>query len=189
MEQNTTDWESWRLNGIGASDAPIIMGESKYLKPKDLFEIKLGKKEYKPNEFITGLGHRFEPRARAYINIMEEANYQPALVEWESNRWLRASLDGYYEGEPLEIKFVGAIKLKEAKEGYVDLSHWIQMQQQMMVTGAMRAMYLCYTLDPEYRDLDEIHYHWVDFDHHYAINKMYPKLLDFWNSLQMEKGL
>lgn len=182
MEQNTESWHAWRQQGLGASDAPIIMGESKYMSAQELFLEKTGQAPPKPvNEFITNLGHKFEPRARAYYNLMVDAEFEPQVVQMEEYDWLRASLDGLYGEQPLEVKYVGQAKLDAARAGNVELSHWIQMQHQMMVTGAMSCIYLCYTLDKAYKRIDEIHYHQVSYDDQYVQKKLWPRLFDFWS--------
>lgn len=181
MNQNTESWESWRLTGIGSSDAPIIMEASPYLKPDELLDIKLGKAKYEPNSYITELGHRFEPRAIAHINIMTGKLFKPQLVEMAEYSWLRASLDGKYQNETLEAKYVGAKKFQKAKEeGIVCLDHWIQMQHQMMVCGTNEAIYLCYTLDENKKDIDEIHWHQVPYDKEYVLNELWPAEFHFW---------
>jgi putative phage-type endonuclease len=185
VKQNSEDWDAWRLKGLGASEAPIVMGISKYQTPKQLFNVKMGLEVYKPNEFITGLGHRFEPRALAYINLMEEADYEPTLCTHSQEEWIRCSLDGLYEGTPLEIKYVGAEKLEMAKHQVVqDITHWIQMQHQMMVTGSLRCIYLCYTLDKPRKEIDEVTYFSVDYDEEYALRELFPKLKEFWAKVQ-----
>ena len=30
LEQNTPEWRRWRMEGIGSSDAPVIMGEGAF---------------------------------------------------------------------------------------------------------------------------------------------------------------
>ena len=191
IEQNSEDWYEWRRNGIGASDAPIIMGESKHATPHELFLEKVGLEPPKPvNEFITSLGHRFEPRALAYINLKEDKAYRPKIVEMMEYPWLRASLDGFYQTETLEIKYVGAAKLKAAmEESLVDLTHWIQMQHQMMVTGVAQCVYLCYTLREDYRDIDEIHYHSVPYDSEYVQGVLWPELFRFWEMVKAKEWI
>jgi len=33
--QNTPEWEEWRFTGIGASDAPAIMGENRFKSARE----------------------------------------------------------------------------------------------------------------------------------------------------------
>ena len=35
LHQNTPEWHQWRRQGIGASDAPVIMGETPFKTPKN----------------------------------------------------------------------------------------------------------------------------------------------------------
>lgn len=184
MEQNTESWEEWRRSGLGASDAPIVMGISKYQKPIDLFQIKLGLKEYKPNAFITDLGHKFEPRARAYINLLNDWEYEEKVVEMEEYPWLRASLDGWDGETPCEIKYVGKKKIDDARLGNLDQTHWVQMQHQMMVTGSSKCLYVCYTL-ADYKEIDDIFWCEIPYDKDYVLDTLWPELFKFW---EMVKG-
>jgi predicted phage-related endonuclease len=36
--QGSPEWLAWRFKGIGASDAPIIMGKSHYTRAYELFQ-------------------------------------------------------------------------------------------------------------------------------------------------------
>ena len=186
MEQNSDTWYQWRREGIGASDAPVIMGKSKYQTREDLFLEKTGQAEPKPvNSFITELGHRFEPRARAYVNLMLDMEYQPQVVEMEAYKWLRASLDGWDDPDVLEIKYVGLEKITKARdEDEIPEDHWIQVQHQMMVTGAIKCLYCCYTLEADRKSIDEIHYDWIFYDRDFVINTLWPELVRFWEEVR-----
>ena len=43
LQQNTADWHRWRQQGLGASDAPVIMGEAAFKTPRMLWSIKTGR--------------------------------------------------------------------------------------------------------------------------------------------------
>jgi hypothetical protein len=49
------------------------------------------------SNFVTELGHRFEPMCRADIELGLGHSMQPGCVEHEEFPWIRASLDGYSE--------------------------------------------------------------------------------------------
>ena len=59
LQQNTAEWHRWRQQGLGASDAPVIMGDAAFKTTRMLWSIK--------NR--TGRGRRGgaggAPRARA----------------------------------------------------------------------------------------------------------------------------
>ena len=40
LHQNTPEWHRWRMQGIGASDAPAIMGETAFKTPRMLWSEK-----------------------------------------------------------------------------------------------------------------------------------------------------
>ena len=42
LQQNTPDWHRWRQQGLGASDAPVVMGEAAFKTPRMLWSIKTG---------------------------------------------------------------------------------------------------------------------------------------------------
>ena len=43
LQQNTPEWFRWRQQGLGASDAPVIMGEAAFKTPRMLWSIKTGR--------------------------------------------------------------------------------------------------------------------------------------------------
>ena len=34
LQQNTAEWHRWRRQGLGASDAPVIMGDAAFKTPR-----------------------------------------------------------------------------------------------------------------------------------------------------------
>ena len=38
LEQGTYEWLEWRMGGLGASDAPVVMGVSPYSTSRTLWE-------------------------------------------------------------------------------------------------------------------------------------------------------
>src|SRR6202030_2779873 len=43
LQQNTPQWHRWRQQGLGASDAPVIMGDTAFKSPRMLWSIKTGR--------------------------------------------------------------------------------------------------------------------------------------------------
>ena len=188
MQQNTSDWHAWRNSGLGASDAPIIMGASEYKTPFQLYEEKaLGKTEKEKSSFVASLGHKFEPAARADLFFSYGFEFKPTCAEHQDTPWLRASLDGLNEEHQLfaEIKYIGLEKYQKLKsENYICLPHWIQMQHQFIVTGYKKAIYICYTLNEDKNDIKEIHHIEIEPDISYIQDTLFPKLKEFWNMVQ-----
>lgn len=145
MDQNTLNWHEWRRKGIGASDAPVIMGVSKYKTPWDLFREKIG--EIVPDDernFVGEKGHHLEAKARAIFELLKNDAFPPALVEKKGDIF-RASLDGYNGKEVWEGKYVGQekfIQVVATKEPLEE--HLWQLVHQMIVTGAEKIHYMVY---------------------------------------------
>ena len=45
LRQNSNDWRDWRRGGLGSSDAPVVMGDSRWMMPRTLWEIKTRRSE------------------------------------------------------------------------------------------------------------------------------------------------
>ena len=63
LEQGTPAWLEWRSQGIGASDAPTIMGENPWKRAADLLDEKCGKLKSNSNAAMVR-GSALEPEAR-----------------------------------------------------------------------------------------------------------------------------
>lgn len=175
---NRTEWLAWRKQGLGSSDAPIVMGVSQWCTPYRLWEIKTGiyEKPEMSNRAIER-GNALEPKARAQYELEHDIDMPPKLVEHESHPWLRASLDGYNEGQRgiLEVKCPGASDHRLACNGSVPEKYWPQIQHQLLVTGAEYVDY--YSFDGErgatVRVLPDILY----------CRKLFETLRDFWQKV------
>lgn len=137
------EWLEWRRQGIGGSDAPIIMGVGS-MSIEALWEIKTGRS---PGPDLSGIsavqrGVALEPKARALYELENETEMPAALFVHEDKPFLRVSLDGYGRiGTKLivlEIKCPGPTsKTTElAQQGKIDPKYIPQLAHQQMVTGA-----------------------------------------------------
>jgi putative phage-type endonuclease len=97
LKPNTPEWLEERRRGLGASDAPIVMGVSPYKTRRQLWESKLGLRADEGESFITELGHKFEPMARAQFSIETNIDLVEAFAVHDEFEYLRASLDGLNE--------------------------------------------------------------------------------------------
>ena len=147
MEQGSTEWHEWRIKGIGATDAAVILGVSKYKTPYELWEEKTRREipENKTN-WAMERGSHYEPIARANYELKHGTEMPPALMQHERFPFLRASLDGYNEKEGiiLEIKCPGASDHSLAKAGKIPEKYIPQLSHQLLVTGASRVDYFSF---------------------------------------------
>lgn len=179
MDQGTKDWLNWRSQGIGASDSAIILGQSKYKTAFELWLEKTGQREAEPIAMHSkAKGGEVEAQLRARYSLDTGKNFIPVLWEHDTHKYLLASLDGYADGEIIEIKFVGKDYYEQEE---IKKEHWIQMQHQMMATGLDRVTYLKSVDGVAYKSVtvlrDEIFIHDLEAACHafyYKVQKMMP---------------
>lgn len=143
IKQNTEEWHDWRGKGIGASEAPIILGLSPWKTAYQLWEQKLGLVKKEKDNWATNIGHDFEEVARQHFELTYERSMKPALVQSKSLPFIRASLDGMSPDgkEILEIKNPGKDDHEIAKKGEVPAKYYAQIQHQLFASGAAMCHY------------------------------------------------
>lgn len=143
LTQRTAAWHAWRAAGITASEAPIIVGRSPYKTPWQLWAERTGERV---PEDLTGNAHvqrgiQFEDRVRQGFEDRHATILLPLCVESTAHSVLRASLDGLSDDdEPVELKVPGArtyaALAKHATEATAYRLAWVQLQHQLLITGA-----------------------------------------------------
>ena len=147
LKQNTDKWLEWRREGLGSSDAPVIMGVSPYKTSFQLWEEKLGLGEVKVNAYITQKGHDLEPKIRARYELQCDASFDPELAKSTRYDFLRASLDGINHAltRIIEIKYMGVKNFNKVVSELKPLDHhYPQLQHALMVTGYPELHYIAY---------------------------------------------
>lgn len=141
--QGTPEWLAWRLRGLGASDAPAVMGRSKWTTPYGLFRQKIGLDPGPKMNPAMARGIRLEPKARAAYERFTGNVMVPVVLECIEHPILRASLDGLEANGKtiLEIKCPGKEAHLLAMNGIVPENYVDQVQQQLYVSGAEVAHY------------------------------------------------
>jgi putative phage-type endonuclease len=147
LKQNTRDWYTWRGKGLGASEAPTVMGVSEWETRFELWAYKtslLAKPE--PNVFAAAAmqrGHDLEDGARTRAERQLGITFEPLAAEHDVHACIRASLDGCNLEKRcfLEIKCPGKAAHTEALKGRVPEKYFPQLQQQFLVTGFPEAFY------------------------------------------------
>ena len=133
ITQNTAEWQQFRKNKIGASDAPIIMGVSPWCTPFQLWQRKLGLiDEQKQNKSMTR-GHDLEEKARHKFYIDTGILVNSTLVINRDLPWMIASLDGMDSigRNIVEIKCPGKEDHEMAKSGKIPDKYIPQIQHQL----------------------------------------------------------
>ncbi|MGO9603835.1 MAG: YqaJ viral recombinase family protein [Candidatus Binataceae bacterium] len=144
LQQNTAEWHRWRRQGIGASDAPVIMGETPFKTPRTLWSIKTGRMQEGPAGPAARRGRELERFARRAYERQTGIQVEPLCLVHQEFEWMRASLDGLsFDGSTLvEIKCPLSLRDRvSAQEGRIPSQYHAQLQHQLEVSGAERAHY------------------------------------------------
>lgn len=144
FKQRTPEWYEWRRAGIGASDIPVLTGNSPYTSRRQLFLQKRGEgKDTVISDHVLKISNKVEEDGINYFKEKENIIYEPICVEHDQQSLLRASLDGWNETEGiLECKYISFDYFNDLKENNkIRLDHQDQMQFQMLITGHTFARY------------------------------------------------
>jgi putative phage-type endonuclease len=174
FEQSTDEWLCWRRGGIGASDAPVVMGLSPWQKDGELLLLKTGQQTERPANSAMERGKRLEPVARLAFVKHSGVQVEPVCVQSCAHPWMRASLDGLSADgcHVVEIKCPGEKDHRLAASGSVPEKYFPQLQHILAVTG-----------------LGEIYYWSFRFEHTVLlkverdesfISQLLEKEVDFW---------
>lgn len=142
LTQNTQEWEQFRQQKIGASDAPIIMEVSPWKTPFQLWLEKTGQSTASQNQHMMR-GHALEETARTAFERTTNLIVFPRVVQSREHEWMIASLDGIdMDGKILvEIKCAGEADHVLAKQGKIPEKYYPQLQHQLAVTEISKGYY------------------------------------------------
>lgn len=147
--QGSPEWLEHRRRHIGASDAPIIMGDSPWMTPYELWLDKMGLSEPRAMTAAMQRGVDLEPHARAVFEGLMGKSVFPQVVYHKHHTGLMASLDGLsLDGEiAVEIKCPGDKTHAVALNGEIPSHYYAQLQHQLACTGLVKMYYCSYSGD------------------------------------------
>ena len=145
VAQGSAEWHALRANYHTASEAPAMMGVSKYQTRTDLLAQK--KTGITPDvtlsqQFIFDKGHATEALARPLTEALIDEELYPIVG---TNGNLLASMDGATMlGETLfEHKLWNESLVAHVKAGDLPAHYYWQLEQQLLVSGAERVIFVC----------------------------------------------
>jgi putative phage-type endonuclease len=146
LEQGTKEWLAWRSQGIGASDAPAIMGESIWKSAATLMEEKCGRQKKSFINRAMARGTALEPKARRNFETKVGIRLYPVCLQSVEHEWLRASLDGLSaDGRSVvEIKCGERCYQKTSKSQAVPKYYYGQLQHILALTDLPSIDFYCY---------------------------------------------
>ena len=180
-QQGTLEWRKWRQRGLGASDAPVVMGRSLWSTPYQLFRKKIGLDTDSVMTPAMARGIRLEPKARRAYEKVTGIPVVPLTGESLTVPVLRASLDGMaFTGDfILEIKCPGEKAHAMALQGIVPDYYVDQLQQQIFVAGVDLAHY--WSFDGDQGTLIEVRRDQA------RIDRIVEESRRFWERIQSRK--
>jgi putative phage-type endonuclease len=149
LVQGTTEWHEHRAKHFNASDAPAMMGVSKYKTRSELLkEMATGLKpevdSFTQKRFDDG--HKAEDGARAITEVALGEEMYPVTGTLEVDDLpLSASFDGLTMDESLvfEHKLWNKELAEAVKQKELPAAYFWQLEQQLLVSGASEVLFVC----------------------------------------------
>ncbi len=152
VAQGSPEWLALRANYYTASEAPAMMGQSKQMKRSELlFAKKTGldrEISWWVQTFLFDKGHEFEALARPMVEDSIGEELYP-IVGTSGN--LLASMDGASMlGDILfEHKMWNDQLAAQVRAGELEPHYYWQLEQQLLVSGAEKVIFVCSDGTPE----------------------------------------
>jgi putative phage-type endonuclease len=145
VAQGSAEWHALRAKYFTASEAPAMMGASKYQSRTELLNMKKTgiTPEVTPNQQrIFDKGHATEASARPLVEAQIGEELYP-IVGTSGN--LLASMDGATMlGDTLfEHKLWNESLVAQVRAEQLDPHYYWQLEQQLLVSGAERVIFVC----------------------------------------------
>lgn len=182
LDQGTEDWHRWRAQGLGASDAPTIMGENPWKTRDDLLHEKIHNIRT-PGNAAMARGVALEPEARRAYERRAGAKFLPVCLQSTIHEWQLASIDGLAEDHSrvVEIKCGESVYRRSSTSKQVPDYYVGQLQHILAVTGLPEIDFWCYL-----PDLPEVHLRMAR-DERY-IKRMLQEEERFWGEVRRGRG-
>lgn len=150
--QGSPEWEAFRHEHDGASEAAAMLGLSTRVKRTELLHMKATgtAREFSDwvRENILDYGHEVEALARPLVEGIIGTELYPVTC---SDGLLSASCDGLTMAEDIafEHKQLNAALVEAIQQGELPDEYMPQAQQIMMVTGCSKVVFVCSDGTPE----------------------------------------
>lgn len=147
LVQGDAPWHQHRATARNASDAPAMMGVSKYLSRSDLMHQKHAgiAPEVTPEmQVLFDRGHLAEEGARPHVEAMIGEDLYP-VVGTTDDDYLSASFDGLTMDWDVifEHKLWSESLASQIRTGELEPHYYWQLEQQLLVAGAKKVVFVC----------------------------------------------
>lgn len=153
--QGSEEWQAARAKYFTASEAPAMLGLSKYQSRQELLRQKAtghAPEVSEQKQRLFDRGHEAEAAARPIVEEIIGDELFPATGTLEVDGLpLLASFDGITMDESLvwENKLFNASLVNDIESGALDNHYWPQLEQQLLVSGADKAYFTTSDGTPE----------------------------------------
>jgi putative phage-type endonuclease len=180
LVQGSAEWHAYRASHFNASDAPAMLGESKYKTRNQLLDELSSGISKEINQRLADDGHRFEALARPLAEEIIGEELYPVVG---SDGIYSASFDGLTMAEDIafEHKSLNDDIRSTSKASELHIQYRIQMEQQLMVAKAKKNLFLATKWDQNDVLIDSKHF-WYESD-----PALRQRIIDGW--AQFEKDL
>lgn len=148
IQQGSSEWLELRAKYFTASEAPAMMGASKYQTRSDLLKQKatgIAPEVDDAKQRLFDSGHAAEAAARQFAEATIGEELFPVTCSAEIDGLpLLASLDGLTMDESIvwEHKLWNASLANNLSDGVVEPHYYWQLEQQLLVTGATKVLFM-----------------------------------------------
>ena len=144
--QGTPEWKKVRLENFTASEAPSMMGISKFMSRNELLKLKKTGNEKPISDHLQALfdkGHAAEARARPIIEKIIGEELYPVTGILEGTKYL-SSFDGLTMMNDInfEHKLWNQALAENIRNQVLEPHYYWQLEQQMMVSGAEKTIFV-----------------------------------------------
>lgn len=150
LAQGSPEWHAHRAHHFNASEAPAMMGASKYSTRAELMRIKAGGEAAEVSSFTQALfdqGHATEALARPLVEALIGEELYPIVGVSEEHPRLAASFDGltFAYDVGFEHKLWNEGVAAQVRDGSIadNPAYYWQMEQQLLVSGAEAIVFVC----------------------------------------------
>lgn len=185
LPQGTPEWREWRLDGVGASEVPSLLGISPYADASRE-DVKREKVTRVPREetYAMRRGKLLEPAARLAYQQGRPCEVRVCCVQHDDYPWALASLDGLCQdrhGEwwVLELKCQKQEVHAQVLAGIVPYWHMPQVQWQLFCTGLTRCDYASFSKAKRFAPHERLKIITVERDDA-LIARLLDEAADFW---------
>lgn len=146
LVQGSPEWIAARIELFGASEAPAMMNESKFMSRNELLKLKFTGKAKPVSAHLQKIydkGHATEEMARPIVEGKIDEELYPVTGQLENSK-IMASFDGLtmMEDTAFEHKLYNATLAENVRNNVLEMHYVWQLEQQLLVSGAEKVIFV-----------------------------------------------